>query len=113
MSKIVELQTLLTAIKDMELARLAQLDAQQKKLTNEIQKIRASRIPSQGMSDGSVQSGYAIQERWGLWVDRELRKHNEELLKLAVLTEEKKKHAQVALGRVSAFEKLIEQEKSR
>jgi predicted alpha/beta hydrolase len=112
-----QLGEILIAIKEMELARLAQTALRKGSLLVRLEKLEEDRLHVQRTAMDAVtvppSSVLSSDEKWFRWVDNEKQKMGQELARLAALEEEQRLRSATALGKVNAFEKMIEKLQSQ
>lgn len=114
MGKSDDLLRLLKAIKDLELGRLAQINAKMNLLTGDILDTKNSLgFDSLPAINAPQPAWHNNVEKWRGWVNQELVRKNNDLLILAAQSEDQKRRSQIALGRARAFEKLVAMEQNR
>ena len=117
MHKTREFQRLLNAAQDMEMAKLAAIMAEQKLIAIKIERYRVSKTQvykdAATVIDFSSILAQKVSDKWGAWIDLEIRKQIDEMTKLAVVLEEQKKQSQIAFGRVNAFKKLAKKKNEK
>lgn len=110
-SRPAELRRLLGTLKELELANLSRVAAEFNDISDRLVRLRNSRTPinpdtaTTGVIAPSTLSG--ADQKWGHWLDSEIRKTNAALALVAARKEQQIQQARLALGRMRAMDGVI------
>ncbi|MFV2002567.1 MAG: hypothetical protein ACC619_06255 [Paracoccaceae bacterium] len=110
-SRPAELRRLLGTVKELELANLSRVAAEFDVISDRLNHLRGAR--SQHHNDTTTIGTIApstlsgADQKWGLWLEGEIRKTNAALALVAARKEQQIQQARIALGRVRAMDGVI------
>ena len=116
-SRHVDILRVLDAVQEMELARLSKMASAHRATAAELAELRTRRtahFDAASAADRPPPSAICgADEKWRLWVDREVQRIIADLARLAAKKEAQTQKSRTALGRMRAMKNIIEKHQMR